>query len=667
MVSFPICMHKNLCLWRLFLQLETQFPDLGRLGTTNMPVKSPSTASPCCYPELPEGNWTRLLTLLPGKKSDPLACELFSVDVNNAPTFEAISYVWGDPHNAKPIICSQATLFITINLFNILQTLRHSQDVRLVWADAICIDQGDVKERNHQVGIMGMIYSRASRVIVWLGQDDHGDARYAFDLISKTNRHFEDGVAKFGTLEDVPPPSAKTGVLDCASWAPVRRLFALDWFSRVWVLQEVGLAASAIVLYGAHSINWSDIVEIVLLWQDHPDLQAAANLFIGRMSDAFKFLWSTYGSAKSWKTELPFIQRAANEPDKKEMSHFFNVLRCGIRFKASLGSDNIYAFLGHPAARSGMNPIVNVDYNRSTSDLCKEVAIRLLQQMNSLAVLSAVYQPGQPNSIAPLSWVPRWDQYRDVLMLHSYPGCARFFDASLSNNLPTEFAELYQPPFQVVNDELRVRGIIIDDVQSSSPPFSSYDMLYPTGTKNHTGPLINPLEVVLADLFAEAFPPSSRYTNSIEACRLTLIAGLNWASMDAELDLASLEADFRACVAEKCRPDILSRVCQTPVNGPPKGKRGSAARFLQAVRMYTHNRRFFVTHSGYYGLGPLALQQGDVCCVLLGAVVPFILRRSQVKSQYKLVGECFIQGIMRGEAISSCEKDSQKVEELSIL
>jgi hypothetical protein len=85
------------------------------------------------------------------------------------------------------------------------------------------------------------------------------------------------------------------------------------------------------------------------------------------------------------------------------MSHLSDVLRSGIRFKASLGSHNVYAFLGHPAARSGKDPFVEVDYNRPSADLCREVALKLLRQMNSLAVLSAVYHPGHLVEIPAMS------------------------------------------------------------------------------------------------------------------------------------------------------------------------------------------------------------------------------------------------------------------------
>jgi hypothetical protein len=182
-----------------------------------------NSTTPCYYHDLPEGNWTRRLRLLPGKEDSPLACEIFPANINDAPAFEAISYVWGDPRDTTPIICSKAPLDITISLNDIFRTLRYPWDVKLVWEDAICIDQRNLRERGHQVGMMATIYRRASRVSLARPRH-HGDAGDAFVLISKTNRYFGDGVAKFGTLNNITAPPAESEIMNYANWTPVRRI-----------------------------------------------------------------------------------------------------------------------------------------------------------------------------------------------------------------------------------------------------------------------------------------------------------------------------------------------------------------------------------------------------------------------------------------------------------
>jgi hypothetical protein len=78
---------------------------------------------------------------------------------------------------------------------------------------------------------------------------------------------------------------------------------------------------------------------------------------------------------------------------------------------------------------------------------------------------------------------------------------------------------------------------------------------------------------------------------------------------------------------------------------------GSEA-FGTQFKWYGTNRRFFMTKAeGLWGLGPAAMQQGDVCAVLFGADVPFILRPTGIKGEYKVVGECYMYDFMYGDAV----------------
>ncbi len=76
---------------------------------------------------------------------------------------------------------------------------------------------------------------------------------------------------------------------------------------------------------------------------------------------------------------------------------------------------------------------------------------------------------------------------------------------------------------------------------------------------------------------------------------------------------------------------------------------GDWAKFMWDTFNACHRRRFFVTQKGYFGLGPEAMKEGDLCCILFGAMVPFILRR--VDHQYVIIGESYIYGVMRGEIV----------------
>lgn len=85
-------------------------------------------------------------------------------------SFAALSYVWGDRLRNSPIHCGSATHFVTTNGDSALRYLRKPKERVALWVDAICINQDDMMERNHQVKLMGRVYGLASSVVIWLGQ-----------------------------------------------------------------------------------------------------------------------------------------------------------------------------------------------------------------------------------------------------------------------------------------------------------------------------------------------------------------------------------------------------------------------------------------------------------------------------------------------------------------
>lgn len=144
----------------------------------------------------PDGEF-RLLTILPGPEGGNIRCTLEHVSLTSPPRYEALSYTWGDP---KGYLCEVPAkgnpkrhytiridghhARVTYNLHSAIQELRHRISPRVVWVDAIYIDQKNNAERSEQVQLMAKIYSQASRVLVWLGEDD----RYvdmAFDTIEQ--------------------------------------------------------------------------------------------------------------------------------------------------------------------------------------------------------------------------------------------------------------------------------------------------------------------------------------------------------------------------------------------------------------------------------------------------------------------------------------------------
>ena len=113
----------------------------------------------------------RLLYLQPGEADEPIACKLSVSRLDERPYFSALSYTWGDANTRKPILIDGHILDVTANLHDALKILRPSlgSHVEPMWIDAICINQQDIAERNHQVRQVGKLYMVAGRVITWLG------------------------------------------------------------------------------------------------------------------------------------------------------------------------------------------------------------------------------------------------------------------------------------------------------------------------------------------------------------------------------------------------------------------------------------------------------------------------------------------------------------------
>lgn len=135
------------------------------------------------YNELPLPRGTKSITLLhihpPARfevDGGPLVADLSVVDLETSPMpqYAALSYVWGAEYSpsARIYLGSNRTAFdLTVNCWSALVSLRAQFAPLTIWVDAICIDQDDTtqSEKNHQVSLMGDLYTKAATTYVWLG------------------------------------------------------------------------------------------------------------------------------------------------------------------------------------------------------------------------------------------------------------------------------------------------------------------------------------------------------------------------------------------------------------------------------------------------------------------------------------------------------------------
>lgn len=197
----------------------------------------------------------RLIQLHQGTQS-LLRCSLFQAYLDEKESmmpYEALSYVWGNQNTPCEIMVDGKILSVTISLYDALCHLRQPHEDRILWVDALCIDQSNIKERSHQVNHMGEIYRKCENVIVWLGylSGNAADLKTAVDYfaLQLPAEAFRKWSCDDQRWRDQWQQVQKSlGVIDNTKLLNGLNIFMGNpWFTRVWVLQEVANAKRAVV------------------------------------------------------------------------------------------------------------------------------------------------------------------------------------------------------------------------------------------------------------------------------------------------------------------------------------------------------------------------------------------------------------------------------------
>lgn len=183
--------------------------------------------------DVEEGEEIRLICLQPGSYQDPIRCEIFHASFDLEIMYGALSYTWadenGDASLSESVKCAYSdemeyrSLSVTRNCAAALRRIRGSSQEKILWVDAMAIDQSNFLERSHQVGVMDQIYSKASLVVVYLGEEPLGLTEPGLWLDDRRRR------------------------------IALEKLFSRPWVSRVWVIQEFALARKAMLVMGPES------------------------------------------------------------------------------------------------------------------------------------------------------------------------------------------------------------------------------------------------------------------------------------------------------------------------------------------------------------------------------------------------------------------------------
>jgi hypothetical protein len=208
----------------------------------------------------------RLVFLNAGQRKDEITASLMVTSLRWAPEyrtpeFEALSYVWGDPLITRPIQLNGQAFQVTENLEAALRRLRHTDRIRIMWIDAICINQRDPREQEHQIGLMRDIFGRCAQCVVWLGEEDD-ETEKALEALRwmQDDLHVHEWPCfdESEATDDIDQDNTH-GVGPALE--PLRRFLPRPWFYRTWTFQEFVLPKKHEIRCGDFNVPFDLLTE----------------------------------------------------------------------------------------------------------------------------------------------------------------------------------------------------------------------------------------------------------------------------------------------------------------------------------------------------------------------------------------------------------------------
>lgn len=311
--------------------------------------------------------------------------------------------------------------------------------------------------------------------------------------------------------------------------------------------------------------------------------------------------------------------------------------------------DHVYAFLGHFSLQSSAPSLAGIvaDYSRPLEDVFCDVAIRGLTNPETLILLAANRKASNSSdtrlSSLP-SWVPDWRHHPRHIMGSPETPHRACGDTKPSIRINQSDMTLHTP------------GIQVDTIVRRSWVINGQAFQFRRYRTTATSPVEAIWRVVIGhgNLPIDLTTPYSHSDDSsffalaqtmTNAC-IGMYRNRSYSSTPASEWLAHAVA-FVTRAAESVSTSLIHEDVQQLA----KTSDGDAFKWSHEATLVTRYRCFAVTAKGYYVLGPEDMQEGDVVTVLHGGQTPFVLRRRGDQSGWILVGECYVHGLMNGEAL----------------
>jgi hypothetical protein len=647
------------------------------------------------YREMYYESQIRLLKVFKGKITDQLETMLFeratpdsphkarsSVSTSNTrgDEYVALSYCWGEDEpchrliiygdaqgrrvgNALPpdVRSSLAgVVYIRDNLNAALQALRHEEYDVNVWVDAICIDPGNYEEKAAQVQAMPDIFHGAKSVLVWIGS---GSSR------SEETFYFLQSILDVQFLDNLIKTRAQAKM-----WNLVLDLLKNKLFSRRWVIQEIALAKNAHLVQGQQSMPWFDFVDAISLIMMNSD---AIQSIFGKSSlslDRFSAnaLINMSQNLFRWGQDRT-IQQALSPLETLVTSWF-------VPFETLDPSDAIFSVLSLaketstiPCQFQQQTPLdqrLSPDYSKNYTDVFADFMDYCIETSQSLDILCRHWapQPRKPNLKSRLellqteekrmeekipTWIPSVSGHAFGSSRETLTG--RKNGDSFVGDLDVRYRQVYnasrglRPMFKFGKNMVRSNWF----KGRQPPPPNKFDgTLYLKGLRLGVVSQVSPR--VIGVVPREVFDIGGMLSESSDELWRVFVADRDPNGFAPPTWYRRVFRDCLLPAADEGDLNLMDFVTSNTSNVP-----GAVAILSQRILSVVWNRRVFLaegTRSGkekMVGLCPPATKERDIITILFGCSVPVVLRMVSFEGKhfYTLVGECYVHGMMDGEAI----------------
>jgi hypothetical protein len=592
-----------------------------------------------------DGRKIRLVFIHPAdNERERLECTCLPFNIDKAPPYEALSYAWGSLEQPDEITCNRQVIEIRPVLSAALKRLRRQNTARIIWADAICINQSDNVEKSHQVPLMGSIYSQAKRIVVWLGSGNPQETTTAFEAI----QYIAGACYQYNRdkgIKDEDYVADRTGVrLPGEAFGPtvckcLWELFAKPWFSRIWCVQEIRLARDALVLWGQMKIPWAD-------------LAMSASWILDKTTEV-----GVENDPLIPLVEEVFVANA-REMGEKGTATLLELLEYFHEFQATDPRDKVYGLLSLVSPRSERDAI-QVDYNKTVEQVYAETVLIMIQLYSQLSTLAYVIHLehyagkvfGDGNKEhdeieddydeAYKSWVPLWNDPINVKPLGQpcqdcpWRPCGQ--DAIFGS-------DIYDPKPK----QLYLRGLFYDKVREV------LDVIRSPGWNAPTLRELQPIFKVYKHISIDLYPSDIGEELQRPLARLarTMTAG-QWGT--ASMYLQDLDADAEKRYYMAFKRFIASTMESQDTSNDGESQHNTDSKQFELDVFHTcHLRRMFWTENSSLGLGPMCMRSGDVVVVLHGGNTPYVLRPSGDK--YLFMGQAYVDDIMDGQLMEKLSR-----------